>query len=322
MKLYNIVVTGITSFIGTHISLALNKKGHRVIGTISNHRRDYDPLRQSRINLLEKMGVDICGMDLTKEESCKELIRNNQPNVWIHHAGWATNYAGDNYNLTQGNEVNVVPLEDIYRTLSACRCNGVIITGSSMEYSYTSKPCKEDDSCWPDTPYGLSKLAETIRSRQLSIQYNLPTRVARVFIPYGSFDSPNKLIPSTIDALRSGRDINLSPCEQKRDFLYVEDIVFGYLKLVEDLSRDTLFDIFNLCSGEATQLKTLLYAIADLLRADPALLCFGAISMRPGEPEISYGSNQKAKNLLGWKPRPLQKGLNSYLNTLMENVPK
>ncbi len=320
MNINNLVVTGITSFIGMHLARTFIKNGHRVIGTISRNRNNYDVLQKSRIDLLERLGVDICHLDLTQEQSYQDLIKNEHPDIWIHHAGWALNYASPDYDLTRGNEVNVIPLEGVYRTLIENRCKGVIITGSSAEYSSTASPCEEDDACWPDTPYGLSKLTETVRARHLSIQYDLPTRIARVFIPYGPFDAPKKLIPNTIDAIKSGESIELSPCEQKRDFLYIEDLIFGYHKLMEDLSRNTVFDIFNICSGVATPLRNLLYELAKLLKADPTLLRFGAINMRPGESEISYGSNKKAERLLGWKPRTLHEGLFSYLNTIEEDI--
>jgi nucleoside-diphosphate-sugar epimerase len=38
--------------------------------------------------------------------------------------------------------------------------------------------------------------------------------------------------------------------------------------------------------------------------------------MRPGEPDISYGSIQKAIDILNWKPLSLQEGLKHYINTI------
>ena len=67
----------------------------------------------------------------------------------------------------------------------------------------------------------------------------------------------------------------------------------GYYKLLEDLTKKG-FDIFNLCSGEAIELKELLVIIASAMGKEISLLNFGALKMRAGEPLISYGNNEKA----------------------------
>ena len=190
------------------------------------------------------------------------------------------------------------------------------MTGSSAEYSNSDLPCREDEPCWPVTPYGLSKLGETIYARQLIERYPLSIRVARVFIPYGPLDAPQKLIPNVVQALKRREAVDLSPCHQARDFIYIDDLVQGYRRLIEDLQRPTLFDVVNLCSGQAIPLRELLSELADLLGRDKSLLRFGARSMRPGEPPISYGANQKAKDMLGWQPRSLREGLQCYLKAL------
>jgi nucleoside-diphosphate-sugar epimerase len=43
------------------------------------------------------------------------------------------------------------------------------------------------------------------------------------------------------------------------------------------------------------------------------LLKFGARPMRPGEPLYSFGSNDKAAQILGWQPRPLSEAISKYL---------
>ena len=74
--------------------------------------------------------------------------------------------------------------------------------------------------------------------------------------------------------------------------------------MARDLSRGG-FDIFNICSGEAIELKAFLTGIAAKMAADPSLLRFGARPMRPGEAPLSWGDNSKALAKMKWKPRPL-----------------
>ncbi|MGZ5897718.1 MAG: NAD-dependent epimerase/dehydratase family protein, partial [Xanthobacteraceae bacterium] len=215
------------------------------------------------------------------------------------------------YDMTTGFNVNVVALSHIYSALAGSGC-GVVVTGSSAEYSSSDSANNEDDVCWPDTPYGLVKLAETLRARQLAEQHAVPTRVARLYIPFGPLDNPDKLLAQVISGLRNNAAISLSPCTQRRDFLGVSDLCAAYLALEKDLPR-TRFDVFNVSSGRATELREFLLGIADRMKADQGLLEFGKRSMRPGEAAISYGSNEKAARLLGWRPVELSAAIDRDL---------
>ena len=80
----------------------------------------------------------------------------------------------------------------------------------------------------------------------------------------------------------------------------------------DDLRRGG-FDLFNICSGDATELRSLLLEIAAAMTANPDLLRFGARGMRPGEAPVSYGDNSKAKTQLAWRPRDLARALREDL---------
>ena len=60
--------------------------------------------------------------------------------------------------------------------------------------------------------------------------------------------------------------------------------------------------------------------IANRLGASRALLGFGKRPMRPGEPEISYGSCDKARKMLGWRPETLEEGIAEFLRVEAEHA--
>ena len=93
-------------------------------------------------------------------------------------------------------------------------------------------------------------------------------------------------------------------------------MVNGFVALLNDLNREPLFDIFNICSGNATMLKDLLLMIVSELGLSHDLLKFGARQMRAGEALVSHGSNKKAMRILGWKPGNLYNGISEYLRCL------
>ena len=87
------------------------------------------------------------------------------------------------------------------------------------EYGGNNSVCKEDDSCYPTTHYGFSKLMQTIRIKQLANRYSLKARVGRVFTPFGNMKNPMKLLNQVLDSLKN-KILELSPCEQSRFYLY------------------------------------------------------------------------------------------------------
>ena len=54
--------------------------------------------------------------------------------------------------------------------------------------------------------------------------------------------------------------------------------------------------------------------IAETIGAQKSLLNFGARTMREEEQMISYGSNYKARETLGWEPGKVQEGFLKLIN--------
>jgi len=311
-----VIVTGVSSFVGCHLARTFADAGYDVVAVTSRTRDTYDGVRAERLDYIaDYVQFTVC--DLTNTDALGALIDTHQPNVWLHHAGYADNYASRDYDLEKSLAFNVVALEPLYQRLSGTGC-GVIVTGTSMEYASSDNANLEEDVCWPEFPYGVSKLAQTVEASRLAHQYAVPTRVARIYIPVGAYDAPGKLMDFVIRQLAAGNGADLSPCSQKRDFLGVEDLSLAYVKLADDFARQT-FDTFNVCAGEAKELKSLLLDVARIMDADPHLLNFGAKPMRPGEPMVSFGSNAKARDVLGWQPRPIEDALKALITHVQQS---
>jgi len=301
-----VVVTGISSFVGHHLARRFALRGDHVIGTISRPRDRYHGIEAERIAAIEPY-VEIFGLDLREPREIAALVDRRAPSLWIHHAGFAADYASSVYDLETAHVINVAPLSALYATLRGGSC-GVIITGSSAEYAASATANNESDACLPDTPYGLSKLTQTLRARQLAEQLDVPTRVARLYIPFGERDSPGKLVSQVVAKLRSREPIALSPCEQQRDFVGIADVCTAYERLAGHLPERG-FDIFNVAGGSPIVLREFLYEIADIMRVNRELLRFGTREMRPGEPLVSYADVGKAQRILGWRAAPLSEAI-------------
>jgi len=311
----SVVITGVSSFVGCHLAMTFAGQGWAVTATLSQPRGRYEGIKAKRLEHLEhEASISRQALDLCDEKAVRGCIERIKPDLWIHHAGYAVNYGSPDFDLRAGRSVNVEPLGYIYEELAKAGCGGVLVTGSSMEYSNTEQACRETDDCRPATPYGQSKLEETKAAARLAARYNVPTRVARLFIPFGPLDAPTKVLPYVVENLKKSRPVELSPCTQRRDFLSIHDVARAYLALAGDLRRGG-FDIFNVCSGKPVAVRDVIGLIADCLGASRSLLEFGKRSMRAGEPGVSYGSCERSRKMLGWAPNELEAGIKELLGS-------
>lgn len=306
-----VVISGVSSFVGMHLAQNFAKAGWDVTALTSRNVDTYEGIRKDRLSVISG-DVSFRTCDLTDASIVQALVRDVKPNLWIQHGGYAENYASPDYDLAKSLQVNVLALKPLYESLTEVGA-AIILTGSSAEYSASDTANSEEDACWPETAYGVSKLAETIEARRLSALYHLPTRIARLYIPVGPYDAPGKLMDHVIKQLKKHEIVDLSPCLQKRDFLSVDDISNAYIELADDMAR-TEFDVFNICSAKAVELKELLLDLCKVMERKPELLNFAAFPMRKGEAMVSYGDNIKAKKILNWEPTDLTETLQTLIS--------
>ena len=57
----------------------------------------------------------------------------------------------------------------------------------------------------------------------------------RLYLVYGPYQDPNRLIPFTILNSILGKEFNCSEGKQFRDFLYIDDFVEGLIKVLKKL---------------------------------------------------------------------------------------
>jgi CDP-glucose 4,6-dehydratase len=165
-------------------------------------------------------------------------------------------------------------------------------------------------------PYGASKAAAEAVGLSYHHTVGLPVCVARCSNLYGGGDTnTERIVPGTVDALLKGEPpVIRSDGRARRDYLYVEDAVRGFLALAEAAEgRDVAGRVFNLGSGQVVSVLDLVEAI---LRRG------GRDDIRPrvlGEPSdempVRRVSVARARGLLGWSPEfSLDRGLDATID--------
>jgi len=122
----------------------------------------------------------------------------------------------------------------------------------------------------PDELYGFSKLAGEIMAWKAFEKYGLSTLCIRPFSGYGpgqSFDYP---IPAIARRVAQREDpLIIWGGYQKRDFIYVEDIVMATIaRLTAGVSA---FETMNISSGQGTDFLTIAKGLSNLEGYEPQI---------------------------------------------------
>ena len=153
--------------------------------------------------------------------------------------------------------------------------------GSSEEYGSNGSPFREDQREEPNSPYALIKQLTTNTALMLYKNYGFPSMVVRPGNLFGPGQNKNKFIPYVIEQLRANKPLNVTPCEQKRDFIYVDDFVCYIHKIMKNKEK-AIGQIINISSGNSISLKSIIEFYRNRLNSI-STINYGAIPYRENE---------------------------------------
>lgn len=122
---------------------------------------------------------------------------------------------------------------------------------------------------------------------------------------FGPFDKPNKFIAFILHELHKNVPyINLTEGTQKRDFIYIDDLISAYCIVVENALNNKFKKgdeyNFDVASGKQTSIKEAVLRCKELIGNTRTILNFGVIPLRKGEIS-AYVHNTEGLSTLGWK---------------------
>ncbi len=153
--------------------------------------------------------------------------------------------------------------------------------GSSEEYGSEGSPFREDQREQPNSPYALVKQLTTNTALMFYRNYGFPAMVVRPGNLFGSGQPQSKFIPYVIEQLRQGKPLEVSPCGQKRDFIYVDDFAVAISGLLTQHAK-VVGQIVNVSSGESISLKDIIET-CKLKMQSSSEVHYGALPYRENE---------------------------------------
>jgi UDP-glucose 4-epimerase len=194
----------------------------------------------------------------------------------------------------------------------------IVFSSTAATYGEPKQvPIHEDDPQVPTNPYGESKLAMEKIIKWADVAYGIKFVALRYFnvagaMPDGSIGEDHHpethLIPIILQAAAGtrdglqifGDDYPTKDGTNVRDYVHVVDLADAHILAMKYLSEGNDSNAFNL--GSATGFSNLeILNAARKVTGQPIPAKIGP--RRPGDPSTLIAASDKARTILGWKPK-------------------
>ena len=291
----NVLVTGGAGLVGGHIVEKLLSLGARVfVLDIAVKPESYFASQK----LQEKAKLVL--QDVRNLAKLKELILAENISYIFHLAAQAlVPLAYEDPVLTLDTNimgtVNILEAARLIPTVKA-----VVVASSDKAYGKDCKDATEGQALAGDHPYDVSKSAADLICAAYFKTYGIPVTVSRFGNIFGPGDlNFDRIIPGLMKAAINSEVLEIrSDGNFKRDYVYVKDVVDGYICLAEQIDKSK-GEAFNFSSGFN-------FSVLDLIKKTSEVVGksveYKIVNNQKNEiPEQSLNFD-KAGRVLGWKP--------------------
>lgn len=300
------LITGANGFVGSWLAHALIKDGWNVRALIKDNRQS--PVFYS----IKDKRLEIARGDVRDFSTIRPLFKDID--ICFHLA------AQPIVGLASASPLGTLEtnIRGTYNILEAARLGGtkVIVASSDKSYGAQKLPYVEDSPLLASYPYDVSKACCDMLSFSYFKTYGLPVTIMRFCNIFGGGDMNfSRIIPGTIRSIVHNKNpVIRSDGSPIRQYAYIKDIIDGYKLLASKMkNKSILGHAFNFGSYRPISVLELIKLIIKLSgnkRLRPITL-----SSAKHEIDKQYASSNKARKLLGWKPRyTFQEGLKETIN--------
>lgn len=281
-KKLTVLATGGTGFLGAHLVRRLAADGHDVI------------LAKRSTSSMARVA------DLAGRLKTFDLDRNALEDVFAKHRidmilHCATDYGRKQTSASRVIDANLVLPLQLLELAAQAKMRVFINTDTILDKRVSV--------------YALSKHQFSDWLRTFSPQLTAINVALEHF--FGPEDDPTKFVSRMVSETVAGVEhIALTPGHQKRDFIYIDDVVSAFAALIERCGEmPNGYHSYEVGTGRKTSIREFMELLVRLSGSAGTRLDFGAIPYRENE-VMDTNVDIRGLEALGWAPRvPLEEGL-------------
>lgn len=272
-----VLITGIDSFTGSHLSSYLEKSGYDVYGTS-----------------LFDSGIKKYTCDITKKDDVLKVIEISNPDFLIHLSGISFTAHGNSEDFYKVNTIGTINILDSFLELDL-NPTKIILASSATVYGNQGLEVLNESLCpIPANHYGASKYAMECIARNYFNKLHII--ISRPFNYTGVYQTENFLIPKIVKHFKESKEvIELGNLNVNREFNDIHFICEVYKKLLE-CDRDS--EVVNICSSRGIKLLDVIDMMNKIagyeieVKVNPAFV-------RKDEIKNLTGSSEKLFEIIG-----------------------
>ncbi len=329
-----VLLTGAAGFIGFHLSQRMLSRGDAVTG-VDNLNPYYDPrLKEARLDLLrQQSGFEFVREDLRDRGAVERLFARHHFERVIHLAA----QAGVRHSLTHPHDYIDSNLVAFMNILEGCRhshSEHLVYASSSSVYGLNQQvPFSVHHNVdHPVSLYAATKKANELMAHCYSHLYGLPTTGLRFFTVYGPWGRPDMSLFLFTKNIIEGKPIDVfNRGDMVRDFTYVDDIVEGTLRVVDNVAKpnpawrrdapepgtsSAPYRVYNIGNSSPVQLMDYIAAIEKAVGKKAQL---NLLPLQPGDVERTVADTTDLARDVGFAPgTPVEQGIARFVEWYRE----
>lgn len=311
-----VLITGHEGFLGSWLTKTLIEAGAKVTGIDIVKKRSLSVLNDD--NLRKKLN-SIVG-NIANMSLLEKTFKKCQPEYVFHLAAEAIVARANKDPITTFKS----NIEGTWNLLEIARNNkkikAIVMASSDKAYGeHKILPYTEEAPLQANHPYDVSKSCADLIAATYANTYSVPVAITRCGNIYGPGDSNfSRIVPDALRCVLKGEKLLIrSDGKFTRDYVYVEDIVAGYINLAENLLKLKLHgQAFNFSDENPIAVLTFLKLIYKIAKVKPNYLIQNKAKY---EIKHQYLSSRKARKILKWKPEySIEKGIELALEWYSE----
>ncbi len=314
-----VLITGYEGFLGSNLTKKLLEFNADIIGLDIKVNR-----KQTILSTRDYQKIKVIKGSVTNFDLLRRIFKNHNIELVFHLAAEAiVNKCADNplsaFNTNIRGSWNV--LEACRRSVNKPR--SIVMASSDKAYgSCRNLPYKESTALAGRHPYDASKSCSDLLAQAYAHTYNLPVVITRCGNIYGPGDfNFSRIIPDALRCIKNKTEFLIrSDGKFIRDYVYIDDIIAGYLLLAEKLEALGLAgEAFNFSANCPVSVVELLKKISEVC-FKYGRLKYRILNQAQYEIKQQYLSCAKARKVFKWRAKySLEDGLQKTAQWYLQN---